>query len=285
MPSSHAQAIRNAVTASFRTEGSLYGVLQEQYRKKTGRPLDEYIALAELLPFVHLPEQEALAAFIEYSVFKEIRTEAATALLEQAIRRGLKLLTQDEREVLNEIDSKGQMFHWGLLLEATSDIKPIRLIQHIKWGMGKDAIRKMFSGKQPLLLEPGYNQIGFFSPSYGLPASFFFYFTTGIFGADKLVRIQILYFPERPSDDDIERAYVPIKRDLVAEYGQPREIPNTKDAPPEFRQSQLLVWTLADSILTLSHGLIRDGVPSDSSPITVGYGDRRRDPISQTLDH
>ncbi len=285
MPSSHAQAIRNAVTASFRTEGSLYGVLQEQYRKKNGRPLDDYIAWAELLPFAHLPEQEALAAFVEYSVFREIPTEADTALLEQAIRRGLKLLTQDEREVLNEIDSKGQMFHWGLLLETTSDIKPIRLIQHIKWGMGKDDIRQMFSGKQPLLAEPGYNQIGFFRPSYGLPASFFFYFMTGMFGADKLVRTTISYFLQRPPDADIERACRPIRMDLVAEYGQPREIPNTTDAPPEFRLSQLLVWTLSDSILTLSHGLLRDGVASDSSPITVGYGDRRRDPISQTLDH
>ena len=97
MPSLRAQAIRNAVIASFRTEGSLYGVLQEQYRKKSGRPLDEYFARAELLPFVHLPEQEALAAFIEYSVFKEIRTEADTALLEKAIRRGLKLITENER--------------------------------------------------------------------------------------------------------------------------------------------------------------------------------------------
>jgi len=284
MPSSNAQAIRNAVTASFRTEGSLYGVLQEQYRKKNGRPLDENMAWAELLPFVHLPEREALAAFIEYSVFKEMRTEADTALLEQAIRRGLKLLTQDEIEVLKAIDEKGLMFHWGLLLEATSDIKPTRLIQHIKWGMGKDAICKMFSGKQPLLAEPGYNQIGFLSPSYGLPASFFFYFVTGMFGTDKLARITISYFLERPPDDDIERAYHPIRKDLVAHYGQPREISNTS-APPEFRLSQGLVWTLSDSILTLSCGLLRDGVLADSSPIAVGFGDRKRDPISQTLDH
>ena len=71
------------------------------------------------------------------------------------------------------------------------------------------------------------------------------------------------------------------RKDLVGEYGLPRELTHTKDSPAEFRQSQMLVWKLPESILTLSYGLLRDGVPADTNPpITVGYGDRKRDPIS-----
>jgi len=120
----------------------------------------------------------------------------------------------------------------------------------------------MFSGKRQLPVEAGSNEIGFYSPSYGLPAAFFFYFMTGMLGGDKLARAQIMYFAlmdERP--------------------------PHTKDSPAEFRQSQMLVWKLPDSILTLSYGLLRDGVPPDiNPPIAVGYGDRKRDPISLPFD-
>ena len=283
MPSSHAQAIRDFVKASFEREGTLYAVLQEQYKRKKGRPVDRDVAWAELMPFRHLPEQEALAAFVEYSVFKEIRAEADTALLEQAIRRGLQLLTLEEREILKKLDAAGYMFHWGALFEAMSDVKPVTLIRHIKWGIGKDEVRQMFSGKQPLAVEPAYDEIGFFSPSYGLPACFFFCFRRGTFGSDKLARAEIHYFPERPPDADVERAYIPIRKDLVAEYGQPRELPCAKNAPAEFRHSQLLVWILPDSVLTLSCGLLRDEVPADNSPIGVGYGDRKRDPFSQAI--
>jgi hypothetical protein len=179
------------------------------------------------------------------------------------------------------------MFHWGQLLQASSDMKPIRLIQHIRWGIGKDEVRQMFSGKRELPVEAGSNEIGFYSPSYGLPTAFFFYFTTGMLGGDRLARAQVMYFAlmeERPSDDDIERAYLAIRKDLVGEYGLPRELAHTKDSPAEFRQSEMLVWKLPESILTLSYGLLRDGVPADTNPpITVGYGDRKRDPISLTF--
>jgi hypothetical protein len=282
MPTAH--AIRVAVVNSYRREGSLYAVLQTQYRAKNGRPIADELASAELLPFLHLPEQEALAAFVEYTVFKELRAEANVTLLENAIRQGLRLTTSGERETLRAIEAKGQMFHWGLLLQASSDIKPTRLIQHIKWGIGKNEVAQMFSGKKQLPVEPGYNEIGFFSPSYGLPASFFFYFRTGMLGWDKLARIQIMYFTpadQWPSDDEIERGYLLIKKDLIAQYGGPLEIPGAKSAPVEFRQSEMIVWKLHDSILTLSYGLVRDGVPPNvSPPITVGYGDRQRDPIS-----
>jgi len=187
-----AQAIRTAVVSSYRSEGSLYKVLQRQYRSKSGRPVADDIARAELLPFKHLPEQEALAAFVEYTLLKELPTEANTALLEAAIRKGPRSLGADDRETLKAIDAKGFMFHWGQLLQSSSDIA---------------------------------------------------------------------LMDERPPDDEIERAYLAIRKDLLGEYGRPRELSDTKDSPAEFRQSQMLVWKLPDSILTLSYGLLRDGVP------------------------
>jgi hypothetical protein len=275
--------------SSYRSEGTLYKVLQAQYRAKSGRPIADEIARAELLPFKHLPEHEAVPAFVEYTLFKELPTEANIALLEAAIRKGLRLLGADDLETLKAIEAKGLMFHWGKLLEASSDIKPIRLIQHIRWGIGKNEVRQMFSGKPELPVEAGWNEIGFYGPSYGLPAAFFFQFTKGMLGGDKLVRSQIVYFvlmDARPPDDDIERAFLMIRKDLVGEYGRPRELSNAKhDVPAEFRQSQVLVWKRSDSILTLSYGLLRDGVPPDiNPPIAVGYGDRKRDPVSLPLD-
>ena len=139
-----AQEIRVAVVGAYRQEGSLYAVLQGQYRAKTGRPIAEDIARAELFPFVDLQEQEALAAFIEYTVFKELRGEANVPILEKAVRDGLRLTTPSEREILKAIDARGQMFHWGLLLEASSDIKATRLIHHIKWGVGKSDVEQIF---------------------------------------------------------------------------------------------------------------------------------------------
>ncbi len=129
---------------------------------------------------------------MEYTLLKELPTEANTALLEAAIRKGLRSLGADDRETLKAIDAKGFMFHWGQLLQSSSDIA---------------------------------------------------------------------LMDERPPDDEIERAYLAIRKDLLGEYGRPRELSHTKDSPAEFRQSQMLVWKLPDSILTLSYGLLRDGVP------------------------
>ncbi|MGO9209132.1 MAG: hypothetical protein ACLPXM_12785 [Terriglobales bacterium] len=272
------------IVSLYRREGSLYAVLQAQYRARNGSFIDEKLARAELSPFLHLPEEEALAAFVEYTVFKELRAEANVTLLKDAIRQGLRLTTTSERETLKEIDANGRMFHWGLLLQASSDIKPKRLLEHIRWGMGKNAVAQLFSGKQQMPVEEGYNEIGFFSPSYGLPASFFFYFEAGVLGGDKLRRIQIMYLTpaeQWPPDEEIERAYNLIKNDLVAQYGEPAITKDETDLPEEFRQSEMHVWKFSESILTLSYGLVRDGVPLNvCPPVTVAYGDRKHDPFS-----
>jgi hypothetical protein len=150
--------------------------------------------------------------------------------------------------------------------------------------MGKNAVAQLFSGKQHLPVEAGYNEVGYFSPSYGLPASFFLFFAAGMFGGDKLRRINISYLipaEQWPSDEEIERAYILIKDDMTSQYGSPAETLIATDAPEEFRQSAVLVWKLPESILTLSYGLARDGVPPNiCPPLTVGYGDRKLDPIS-----
>lgn len=167
-----AQEIRRGVVSLYRREGSLYAVLQAQYQARSGSSIDEKLARAELSPFLHLPEEEALSAFVEYTVFRELRAEANVTLLNDAVRQGLRRTTPSEREALQLIDASGRMFHWGHLLQASSDIKPKRLFEHIKWGMGKKAVTPLFSGEQEMPIEEGYNEIGFFSPSYGLSASF-----------------------------------------------------------------------------------------------------------------
>lgn len=161
------------------------------------------------------------------------------------------------------------------------------LFQRIKWGIGKSEITGMFSGKQALPTEENYNELGFFSPSYGLPACFFFEFLKGMFGADKLMRVGITYltpFEVWPSDEEIERAFVHLKNKFEAAYGEGHPLTSAMSAPVQFRQSELLVWQLASSILTLSCGLVRDGiVPGHSAPVSVSMGDRRRDPASIPL--
>jgi hypothetical protein len=282
-----ADEIRAAVRNSYAREQSLYGVLQAQYRAKNGRPLPEEVARAEILPFVHLAENDALAAFAEYTVFKELKNGADVVALEHFVRQGLRLTTPDEREILMAIDAKGQMFHWGLLLEKSSDIDAVNLFQRIRWGIGKSEVAKMFSGKQTLPTERGYNEVGYFSPSYGFPACFFFSFRSGAFGTDKLTRIVITYlttFEEWPSDEEIERAFELLKKKFEVAYGEARPLQSMKNAPVQFRQSEMLVWQLATSVLTLSYGLVRDGiVPGVCAPVSVTLGDRKHDPISIPL--
>lgn len=84
-----------------------------------------------------------------------------------------------------------------------------------------------------------------------------------------------------PPDEEIERTFVLIKDDLMVEYGKPAMTKDAAGLPEEFRQSKLLVWKFSESILTLSYGLARDGVPPGSCPpVTVAFGDRKHDPFS-----
>ena len=215
-PMRSAQAIRTAVVSSYRSEGSLYKVLQRQYRSKSGRPVADDIARAELLPFKHLPEQEALAAFVEYTLLKELPTEANTALLEAAIRKGPRSLGADDRETLKAIDAKGFMFHWGQLLQSSSDIA---------------------------------------------------------------------LMDERPPDDEIERAYLAIRKDLLGEYGRPRGALTHERLA---RGISAIANARLETSRLNSDFVVRSASRRRSSyinpPIAVGYGDRKRDPISLPFD-
>jgi len=160
--------------------------------------------------------------------------------------------------------------------------KLIDFIKKIRWGIRKDEVQDIFRGKQSMGPHPTQNAIGFFDSSYGVPSGIVCYFNRGLFGRDKLARVVVTFFEEPPEDEIIEKTYTQIKSDLVAQYGRPaHEVEDFKDDPPEFRLSELLVWVVGDSILTLSLGLKRDGVIEDNSGIFVGYGDAKRDPISQ----
>lgn len=155
-------------------------------------------------------------------------------------------------------------------------------IKEIRWGIGKDEVQDIFRDKQPMGPHPTQNAIGFFDSSYGVASGIVCYFNRGLFGRDKLARVVVTFFEERPEDEIIEKTYTQIKSDLIAQYGRPtREVEDSKDDPPEFRLSELLVWVVGDSILTLSLGLKRDGVSEDNAGISIGYGDAKRDPISR----
>ena len=155
-------------------------------------------------------------------------------------------------------------------------------LKEIKWGIGKEEIRVIFRDKQSMGPHPTQNAIGFFDSSYGVATSIVFYFNRGLFGRDKLARVVVNFFEERPEDEIIEKTYTQIKSDLITQYGRPtREFEDAKESLPEFRQSEIIVWVVGDSILTLSLGLKRDSVPEDLSGIFIGYGDGKKDPISK----
>ena len=146
----------------------------------------------------------------------------------------------------------------------------------------------MFSGKRQLPVEAGSNESGFYSPSYGLPAAFFFYFMTGMLGGDKLARAQIMYFAlmdERPPDDEIERAYLAIRKDLLGEYGRPRGALTHERLA---RGISAIANARLETSRLNSDFVVRSASRRRSSyinpPIAVGYGDRKRDPISLPFD-
>jgi hypothetical protein len=74
---------RVAVVNSYRRKEILYSVLQLQYQAEWS-PIALDLARAELLPFLLLHEQEGLAAFVEYTLFEEFRSEANIVLFGNA---------------------------------------------------------------------------------------------------------------------------------------------------------------------------------------------------------
>jgi hypothetical protein len=159
--------------------------------------------------------------------------------------------------------------------------KEMDFLKKIKWGIGKEETQAIFRDKKPMPPHPTQNAIGFFGSIYGVPGAVVCYFRKGLLGREKLARVNVALLFETPEDDIIEKKYIQVKTDLLTQYGSPAHQGSMKDAPPEFRQSELLVWVVGDSILILDLRLNRDGVSQDKCGISVIYGDAKNDPISR----
>ena len=125
-----AQGIRDAMTNAYRThvralegqaipdgtslhEAAMYGALATRYAAgSTPRP--ESMIWAELAPFVRLPPEEGLDALAEYVVFKEMRSFADVVMLSVCVRRGLSLLSGEERDTYGLLSEAGG-FEWSVL--------------------------------------------------------------------------------------------------------------------------------------------------------------------------
>jgi len=125
----------------------------------------------------------------------------------------------------------------------------------------------------------------FIDSTYGVSAIIGCHFKEGWFGRKKLVQVHVdFFFEELPEDDIIEKKYIQIKSDLLAQYGRPAsegEELRLGDGPPSFPQSDYLVWFVGGSTLTLSFGLRRDGIIEAYCGIHVTYGDAERDLYSR----
>jgi len=158
-------------------------------------------------------------------------------------------------------------------------------LRNIRWGIGKNEVHAIFRDIEFVGEHPEQNAIGFYDSIHGADAGIVSYFNRGVFGKDKLARVTVTFFKERPEDEIIEKTYAQIKSDLMDEYGRPTdEVDYSKGVPDDLRLSEMLVWAFGDSILTLSLGLNRDGVLDDAPCISVGFGNRKTDPVSKQWD-
>jgi hypothetical protein len=158
----------------------------------------------------------------------------------------------------------------------------MEFLRRIRWGCSKPDVRALFPG-QVGIQHPSQDALGFETEVEGVPAAVVCYFRKTLMGA-KLARVVLTAFASRPPDSVIQPIYAAIQARLVKAFGKPTTtIPCDLNDPPEFRQSEMLVWSDDVSVLTLSLRLVRDGVLKNTAPIGIGYGDVRHDPISKSL--
>lgn len=158
------------------------------------------------------------------------------------------------------------------------------LLKGIEWGCSKADVRNLFSGYTELPPHPSQNAIGFLSDDYGTDAGVVCYFKRHFFKS-QLARVVMTFFEARPPDTEVLALYDRVEAELIGEYGPPADVRDagelaTEDVPVEFRQSRMLSWFLDGSTLTLSMSLLRDGVSPASTPLGVGFGSTKADPIS-----
>jgi len=185
-----------------------------------------------------------------------------------------------EEQLIDRIASQG-------IVEKTqkSEVQLFDLLSKVTWDMSKDEVLRVFGHKVRLDDHPSKNAVGFIDFTYGVHAAIACYFMRGESGSNTLSNVTVIFFDERPDDEIIEEVYSTIKDDTVSRYGKPsKSAQNFEYVPASCRLSELLVWSLAESILTLAVTLQRDGAREDSPCIGLVLGDRKRDPTSQTWD-
>lgn len=94
---------------------SLHGALTMRYAASY-RARPAAVVWLELAPFVELPPEEALQALAEYVVFRERPKLADLEILGSHIRRGLALLTEEDRRLFSSA-AESYGFPWLRLAE------------------------------------------------------------------------------------------------------------------------------------------------------------------------
>ena len=153
----------------------------------------------------------------------------------------------------------------------------------IPWGSNKKSVANGFSEWTSLPPHPTQNAVGFEGEVFGEPAAVVCYFESALF-REKLRRINVMWWLERPPDVQVESMFRLVRADLERIHGSaPVEDPDTLDAPPEFRQSAMLFWASPSSVTILSLSLLRDGVSPDAPPLSMTVADRANDPDAQSF--
>jgi len=161
--------------------------------------------------------------------------------------------------------------------------KHLGFLSSIVWGSSKGEMTSLFPGWEFLPPHPTQNAIGFHGFLFDEPVAAVCYFRKAWL-SDKLSRINITWWMDRPPDPVIERTYKTVLQALELDLGRPPEIMDVSaPAPAEFRQSALVYWSDSERVITLSCGLVRDGVPSENPALGLGILDPRHDPTARVF--
>ncbi len=83
------------------------------------------------------------------------------------------------------------------------EVTPVEFLRLINWGSSKLSVRSVFSKCGQLPAHPSLNAIGFVSQYHGTPITIVCYFRRAFF-SDKLCRVNVGFFEERPNDVEAE---------------------------------------------------------------------------------
>jgi len=157
----------------------------------------------------------------------------------------------------------------------------LRFVRRIVWGVGKSEMASIFPGWENLPPHPTQNAIGFFGQLLGEPAAVVCYFRKAWL-SDKLTRVNVTWWLERPPDVTIVATYEAAKQALTLEMGRDPEVMDVSGpAPDEFRQSEMIYWRDPSRVITLSCGLVQDGVPPSNPALGLGIMDSKHDPMAR----